>query len=361
MARSQNIGVQCCFPEAVEEKQCDGCSWKKPQFFKVLFELEDFCKSLQIPPAFLKHLRIGESGAAIVKDPAGRSWDIKLLRMGDHIIFEEGWMKFVEQNGLDTSDFLVFRYDGELHFTVTIFNKGCVEKSPATPTADVIADEDHLQSLDMDMEEKCTTTSTADVVVDEDHLESVDLDMEENCTRTKAWDAASSLRTTNPTFKKMVAESDSYRMRIPADASNESVPKKTCQVKLEDPDGRQWPVKFLIWISSNKAHSLPRMERKLSFSSGWHNFFEANCLKKGDGESGAYLAGASPAPNQGLRPRRLGIHYSAHLPRPAWSSAAMCTSGWSFVNKGGKQITARAVSLLSTKEGNKSLLGQLEQ
>ncbi|KAF3785909.1 B3 domain-containing protein [Nymphaea thermarum] len=192
--------------------------------------------ALQIPPAFLKHLRVGESGAAIVKDPAGRCWDIKLLRMGDHIIFEEGWMKFVEENGLDTSDFLVFRYDGELHFTVTILNKGCVEKSPATPRVDVIADEDHLQSVDMDMEEKCTTP-TADVVAGLDHLESVDVDMEENCTRTKAWDAACSLKTSNPTFKKMVAESDSYRMRIPADASNESVPKKTCQVNLEDPDG----------------------------------------------------------------------------------------------------------------------------
>ncbi|XP_031499721.1 B3 domain-containing protein Os01g0723500-like [Nymphaea colorata] len=251
-ARSLNIGVQCCLPETAEENECDGSSWKKPQFFKVLFE--NFRESLKIPPAFLKHLRVGESGAAIVKDHAGRTWDVKLLRMGDRIVFEEGWKKFVEENGLDTNDFLVFRYDGELHFTVTIFDKSCVEKSPATPTADVIADEDHLQSVDVDMEEKCT--------------------------RTKAWDAASSLMTTNPTFKKMVAESDSYRMRIPADAPNGSVPKKTCEVKLEDPDGRQWPVKILIWISSNKAHSLPRMERSLS--SGWHNFFEANCLKKRD-------------------------------------------------------------------------------
>ncbi|XP_031500896.1 B3 domain-containing protein Os01g0723500-like [Nymphaea colorata] len=275
--RRRNIGVQCCFPGAAKKKQC-GCSWKKPQFFKVL--IEDFRESLQIPPAFLKHLRVGESGAAIVKDHAGRSWDIKLLRMGDHIIFEEGWMKFVEENGLDTSDFLVFRYDGELHFTVTIFNRSCVEKSPATPTVDVIAAEDHLQSVDVDMEEKCTTTPTADVIADEDHLQSADVDMEKKCTRTKAWDAASSLKTTNPTFKKMVAESDSYRMRIPADAPNGSVPKKTCEVKLEDPDGRQWPVKILIWISSNKAHSLPRMERSLS--SGWHNFFEAHCLKKRD-------------------------------------------------------------------------------
>ncbi|KAF3785908.1 hypothetical protein EJ110_NYTH26640 [Nymphaea thermarum] len=76
----------------------------------------------------------------------------------------------------------------------------------------------------------------------------------------------------------MVAESDSHQMCIPADAPNGSVPKKTCEVKLEDPGGRQWPVKLLIWISSKKTHSLPRMERTLS--SGWHNFFEANCLKK---------------------------------------------------------------------------------
>ncbi|KAF3785906.1 B3 domain-containing protein [Nymphaea thermarum] len=269
-ATSRDIGVQCCLPE---KKQCEGCSWKKPQFFK------------KIPPAFSKHLRVGESGAAIVKDHAGISWDVKLLRMGDRIIFEEGWNKFVEENGLDTNDFLVFRYDGELHFTVTIFDKSCVEKSPATPTtptADVIADEDHLQSADADMEEKCTTTPTAD-----DHLQSVDVDMEEKCTRTKAWDVASSLKISNPTFKKMVAESDSHRMRIPADAPNGSVPKKTCEVKLEDPDGRQWPVKLLIWISSKKAHSLPRMERTLS--SGWHNFFEANCLKKGSVTAPRYL------------------------------------------------------------------------
>ncbi|KAF3774187.1 B3 domain-containing protein [Nymphaea thermarum] len=150
--RSWGMGVQRRLADADKEQLCRECSWKKPHFFKVL--IGAFRERLILPPAFLKQLMVVESGVAVVKDQSNRCWDFELLRRDNGMIFSKGWKQFVVENDLETGDFLVFRYDGGLHFTVTIFDKSSCEKIT-----------------------------------------------ENRCPIIKAQDAASSFKTTNPSFK----------------------------------------------------------------------------------------------------------------------------------------------------------------
>ncbi|KAJ4954040.1 hypothetical protein NE237_030872 [Protea cynaroides] len=100
---------------------------KRPSFFKIMFpDVQN--RPLRIPPEFVKNISENGSAEAILKDPLSRRWRIKLSKSRDGMYFQDGWQEFVSTHSLGDSEFLLFRYDGNMKFRVLIFDKSGCEK-----------------------------------------------------------------------------------------------------------------------------------------------------------------------------------------------------------------------------------------
>ncbi|CAO1945135.1 unnamed protein product [Urochloa humidicola] len=110
---------------------------RRPRFFKVL--VGDFARRMEIPRGFLCHIaeeRRRTSGAAVtssakllLKNAEGKTWPVDLEEIDGRMFLTTGWTKFVEANCLREGAFLVFKYDGNMHFRVSVFGVNAVEKA----------------------------------------------------------------------------------------------------------------------------------------------------------------------------------------------------------------------------------------
>lgn len=77
-----------------------------------------------IPQAFINILDKPLPKKVVLVDEIGRLWDVE-TKTGV-VVFRQGWEKFANEHSLEFGDFLLFRYNGESRFDVTIFAKdGC--------------------------------------------------------------------------------------------------------------------------------------------------------------------------------------------------------------------------------------------
>ncbi|CAH2043161.1 unnamed protein product [Thlaspi arvense] len=110
---------------------------KDLEFFKV-FLPEFSSHELEIPPAFIDILKKPLPNHLLLIDEIGRLWGVetkaeervRLAAVSREtvrvVVFKRGWEKFANDQSLEFGDFLVFRYDGDSRFSVTIFAKdGC--------------------------------------------------------------------------------------------------------------------------------------------------------------------------------------------------------------------------------------------
>ncbi|XP_019261604.1 PREDICTED: B3 domain-containing protein REM5-like [Nicotiana attenuata] len=95
---------------------------KKPHFFKPI--LPGFKHGIKIPIGFLKYLKGRENIEHAILRCAGKKWQVKVN--GRRL--EEGWEKFVEEHDLQYGDMLVFRYEGNMEFEVSIFHSNQCER-----------------------------------------------------------------------------------------------------------------------------------------------------------------------------------------------------------------------------------------
>ncbi|XP_042512596.1 B3 domain-containing protein Os01g0723500-like [Macadamia integrifolia] len=98
----------------------------QPSFFKVL--IGDFSKRLLIPPEFIKHFNRDLPGIFILQSPNGKRWPVRVKKFKENWFFRRGWRKFVRYHSLKPGEFLIFRYNGDSKFRVTIFAKTACEK-----------------------------------------------------------------------------------------------------------------------------------------------------------------------------------------------------------------------------------------
>nr|XP_011461740.1 PREDICTED: B3 domain-containing protein Os01g0723500-like [Fragaria vesca subsp. vesca] len=100
-----------------------------PTFFKIIKPGFN-TKHLRIPPAFRKHVSHELTTRAILKleKSSESSWTVIVSKTGRDIYLKDGWQEFLRDNSLGDSEFLVFRYDKHMHFTINIFDKNCVER-----------------------------------------------------------------------------------------------------------------------------------------------------------------------------------------------------------------------------------------
>jgi hypothetical protein len=63
-----------------------------------------------------------------LRDKYGNTWPLKLANIENQLYFEEGWAKFVEDNSIETGDFLFFQYDDDKLFHVKLIGSSDCDK-----------------------------------------------------------------------------------------------------------------------------------------------------------------------------------------------------------------------------------------
>ncbi|XP_010942229.1 putative B3 domain-containing protein Os06g0632500 isoform X1 [Elaeis guineensis] len=245
----------------------------EPEFFKVL--LQSSFKTLLIPPKFTQHLVNGDRQKATIVSPLGKFWHVNLQREGHKMFFGSGWEDFVKAHGLSVGHFLVFRYQGNMVFTIKIFDKsGCLKEYDSIAST-------HVTKREVDVDVEILDVAPKDI-------EPVNWTSSSKKGRSKKSASTNShgqrdirkssgskrpnSRNRVPYFERIVRRSSFISMRM-------SVPRVFClsnglttlyEITLIDQKQRQWPVLFL---PGSRGGHLGR---------GWRFFSKANNLKEGD-------------------------------------------------------------------------------
>lgn len=73
-------------------------------------EIQDYCQR-ELP------------GIVDLKGPTGNIWPVGLKKTTDELLLRSGWKEFVEANHVQEGDLLVFKYDGNSCFDISIFDE----------------------------------------------------------------------------------------------------------------------------------------------------------------------------------------------------------------------------------------------
>ncbi|KAJ0965016.1 hypothetical protein J5N97_026154 [Dioscorea zingiberensis] len=94
---------------------------RRPQFFKIFLS----GSKTFIPPAFVEHIIDDNHGKATIFS-GGKFWNTKVQKSDEGLYFGDGWLELVEAHGLSEGFFLIFRYEGNMVFTLKVFDpNGC--------------------------------------------------------------------------------------------------------------------------------------------------------------------------------------------------------------------------------------------
>ncbi|XP_049350442.1 uncharacterized protein LOC125815091 [Solanum verrucosum] len=87
----------------------------------------------RIPADFLRHISEESPDRATLKCLSGGTWNVKLQCDGRGLAYTQRLEKFQKNNQLQNGEYLVFRYDGALQFTIRIFSKNGLERQVKSP------------------------------------------------------------------------------------------------------------------------------------------------------------------------------------------------------------------------------------
>ncbi|XP_038978535.1 putative B3 domain-containing protein Os06g0632500 [Phoenix dactylifera] len=197
---------------------------------------------LLIPPKFRQHLANDNHGEATILSPLGKFWHVNLQREGREMFFGSGWEDFANAHGLSVGHFLVFLYQGNMVFTIKIFeNSGCLKEYGST--ASKFADK-------------------KEVNLDDEILDDAPKDIAVEKGRSK------SSRRKCPNRRKRVPYFE--RIAVPKAFCLSNGLTTKCEITLKDRKQRLWPALFRLG------------SREGYIGRGWRCFSEGNDLKEGD-------------------------------------------------------------------------------
>ncbi|GKU93618.1 hypothetical protein SLEP1_g7195 [Rubroshorea leprosula] len=98
-----------------------------PHFFKIILDDTGRCEKLRIPEKFAKRYGSDILSPVFLKVPSGAVWEVELKMCDDDTWLWNGWSEFAKHYSLGYGSFLVFRYEGNCHFHVIIFDKTALE------------------------------------------------------------------------------------------------------------------------------------------------------------------------------------------------------------------------------------------
>ncbi|GKV21239.1 hypothetical protein SLEP1_g31236 [Rubroshorea leprosula] len=99
----------------------------RPFFHKLILPSTLLEKKLRIPDNFVKRFKGELSVAAALTVPDGHVSRVGLKKADNKIWFQEGWQEFIERYSIRVGYFLIFRYEGNSAFSVSIFNLSASE------------------------------------------------------------------------------------------------------------------------------------------------------------------------------------------------------------------------------------------
>ncbi|KFK27314.1 hypothetical protein AALP_AA8G366400 [Arabis alpina] len=113
-----------------------------PDFFRY-YNSQEHSQRLVIPSSYKQYYPTPLPQTAVLKKPEGRFWNVKwTITQDDTISFEDGWSKFVKDNGIIEGDFVLFTYDGNRVFWVRVFRGDMVVKPESPVKIQEISDDE---------------------------------------------------------------------------------------------------------------------------------------------------------------------------------------------------------------------------
>ncbi|GJM95291.1 hypothetical protein PR202_ga12007 [Eleusine coracana subsp. coracana] len=99
---------------------------RKKHFFKVM--LGDFQQEMIVPEKFVNNFRGQIAETVKLEAPDGNMYNVQVFKDLNKLVFRSGWGTFCNAYQLKLGDVLVFRYSGDSHFKVLIFDPSGCEK-----------------------------------------------------------------------------------------------------------------------------------------------------------------------------------------------------------------------------------------
>ncbi|KAI4357356.1 hypothetical protein L6164_001309 [Bauhinia variegata] len=96
-------------------------------FFRIILPFTLERGKLPLPKGFGRKYETTLSSSVLIKLPNGGKWEMNWTMHDGQIWFENGWKEFVKFYSISVGYFLVFKYDGNSHFQVLIFDTSCLE------------------------------------------------------------------------------------------------------------------------------------------------------------------------------------------------------------------------------------------
>ncbi|KAK8993051.1 hypothetical protein V6N11_049107 [Hibiscus sabdariffa] len=275
-----------------------------------------------IPRKFVR--KYGNQLASPVKlqVPSGAIWQVELTKSDERVWLRKGWREFAEHYSLGFGSFLVFRYQGNDHFHVLIFDTSATEieyacrKSKEKPdlpcpleqkkrrtdsscktgtdlklensSLHITLDGHNSRKIDLgnlkENENGCSSTGKDDGVVGisvRGSLKTEVLSCSQRLTDTekaRTIQIANAFKSAeNPVFMVVLRPSSvsyGYQLAIPLDFAREFLTKHKCNLTLCNSDGKTWAVKYYVNAGNKKLQA--------QLYGGWQAFVQDNHLSVGD-------------------------------------------------------------------------------
>ncbi|XVF17771.1 hypothetical protein REPUB_Repub10bG0152200 [Reevesia pubescens] len=299
----------------------NGHSSEPYHFFKVVLQETIQEGKLVLPTKFARDYGNALSSPVFFKVRNGEVWELELTKCDGKIWLQNGWQKFAEHYSLEFGHFLVFRYEGNCHFHVLIFDKSASEIAyPYLNNNEDIQqqevkikeseDDDSIQiinnissgmrqkpELQCPRPHKMMRANSSDKTERGLKFESVatrfghnngfstgkgkvqGLNFVEKCKALQR--VCSGFKTENPSFLVVMqpayvalSSSHSFSLRIPKEFSSKYLMDHG-DVILCDSNGKTWSAEYHSVLGSNKR-------RYAYLRNGWGTFVQDNNLQVGD-------------------------------------------------------------------------------
>ncbi|KAL6184236.1 hypothetical protein ACLB2K_045640 [Fragaria x ananassa] len=252
------------------------------------------CYVQLIPPEFTKNLvwnGIFPHKCAL-RGPSGLLCAAEVESTENGMFFHNGWECFVKDHHLELGDFLIFRYDGESKFSVTIYDRSACEKdveiAKRRSGSSVSLKNTRNQArvkvevLDDLVAESFKNINSEDetVVSDEECCNDVKLGKRPaNGYLEETSDGSILFKSENSCFQRILTKHSKYHIGFPKELGVAKDLMNKTTMKLEDPTGRSWTVG--LCVSKNYKQDGKVYER-IDVGKGWSQVRVANKISPGD-------------------------------------------------------------------------------
>ncbi|XP_017971809.1 PREDICTED: B3 domain-containing transcription factor VRN1 isoform X4 [Theobroma cacao] len=265
----------------------------RPFFHKLILSSTLQDKKLRIPDNFVKKFRDELSVAAALTVPDGHVWRVGIKKADNKVWFQEGWQEFVERYYIRVGYFLIFRYEGNSAFSnlfggtklnncinwtgeVNLHTSKGVNNQPIRGAELPKPKKPGRKKRKFDPNEQDSSVGHEDEVEMRFRFYESASARKRTVTaeeRERAINAAKAFEPTNPFCRVVLRPSYLYRgciMYLPSCFAEKHLSGVSGFIKLQLPDGKQWPVRCLYRGGRAK------------FSQGWYEFTLENNLGEGD-------------------------------------------------------------------------------